>query len=72
MTARGRPLRRPHPLHAWLLAHGVCRKEFAARIGFSLSSLSRWIQRREPPGNSAKALVFKHTRGAITASDWEG
>lgn len=56
----------------WLRANFVRQDEFADMVSVGKGAVGHWIHRGSRPDDSIMARITRATRGAITASDWEG
>ncbi len=59
-------------LEVWMKENRVTQAEFAARVGTTQETVSKWIAGLRMPRPKRLALIKSETGGAVTADDFLG
>ena len=60
----------PRLLRAWLTAQGKTMTAFAADLGLTLETLSRYLSGKMAPSRTSALAIEFLTAGAVPASSW--
>ena len=59
----------PMQLAAWLDTHNMNAHQFARQLGYSHTTVGRWLAFSHAPSATAMRAVFQATSGQVTAND---
>lgn len=57
-------------LDAYLKQHSITTVKFAAKLGISLNTVTKWRQQTRRPRGPAMIKIKRLTRGKVTPDDW--